>query len=178
MAEKNLESILIENRSFPPAQSFVDRAVVKPAQLTTLYAEAEADHVGFWAARALEELSWETPFTQVLDAGNAPNYAWFADGRLNVSYNCLDVHLPSLADKPAILFVGEQGERRELTYAELTAEVCAFANALLAQGISSGDRVVIYMPMVPEAVVAMQALRPHRCRAFGCVRRILCTGIA
>ena len=138
-----------------------------------MYAEAEADHVGFWAARALEELTWETPFSQVLDTSNAPNYAWFTDGRLNVSYNCLDVHLPSLGDKPAILFVGEQGDRRELTYAELTARVCAFANALLAQGITSGDRVVIYMPMVPEAVIAMQA-----CARIGAVHSVVFGGFS
>jgi len=173
MKDKNIESILVEQRSFPPSEAFASQARLKADELAALYAEAEADHVGFWARQAREALVWDKDFTQTLDDSNAPNFGWFIDGRLNVSKNCLDVHLANKADKAAIIFEGEQGDRRTLTYGELTAAVATFANALLAQGIKSGDRVVIYMPMVPEAVVAMQA-----CARIGAIHSVVFGGFS
>jgi len=173
MTEKNLESTLIEHRLFPPADSFTAAAQLQPAALSALYQEADKDYLGYWANRAREALLWDTPFTQTLDDRNAPNFRWFVNGRLNVAKNCLDVHLPERADKLAIVFEGEQGDRRTLTYAELTREVATFANALKAHGIESGDRVVIYMPMVPEAVIAMQA-----CARIGAVHSVVFGGFS
>ena len=173
MSDKNIQSILVEQRKFPPTDEFVSKACVKPDDLATLLAEAEADYEGYWAARAREELHWQRPFTQTLDDSNAPNYAWFTDGQLNVSENCLDVHIAERGDKAAIMFEGEKGDRRILTYAGLLAEVCRFANALMAQGIEAGDRVVIYMPMTPEAVIAMQA-----CARIGAVHSVVFGGFS
>ena len=104
MNEKNIESILVEQRLFPPTEEFASRAKLKEQELAALYAEAEADHEAFWAARARAELHWQQPFTTVLDQSRAPNYAWFTDGELNVSENCLDVHIAERGDKPAIIF--------------------------------------------------------------------------
>jgi acetyl-CoA synthetase len=173
MNDKNIESILNEQRLFPPPEAFTAAARIKPDDLQQLYAEAEADYEGFWAERARRAIQWDKEFTIVLDDSNAPNYAWFTDGELNVSKNCLDVHLESRADKAAIIFEGEAGDRRTLSYAELTAEVCRFANALHATGVVSGDRVVIYMPMVPEAVIAMQA-----CARIGAVHSVVFGGFS
>jgi acetyl-CoA synthetase len=173
MQDQDIESILIEERSFPPSKAFAAGARLSSADLEALYAEAEADHVAFWANRAREELLWDKDFTITLDDSKAPNFSWFTDGQLNVSRNCLDVHLADKADKAAIIFEGEQGDRRTLTYAELTAEVVLFANALKAQGIQNGDRVVIYMPMVPEAIIAMQA-----CARIGAVHSVVFGGFS
>ncbi|NND54677.1 MAG: acetate--CoA ligase [Gammaproteobacteria bacterium] len=170
---KNIESILVEQRLFEPPESFTANARLKPADLAALHAEAEADYEGYWANRAREELVWDTPFTTVLDDSNAPNYAWFTDGELNVSANCLDVHLAARGDKTAIIFEGEEGDRRTISYRELTGEVSRFANALKAQGIEAGDRIVIYMPMVPEAVIAMQA-----CARIGAVHSVVFGGFS
>ena len=173
MNEKNIESILVEHRSFPPDESFVAKARVQPADAEALYAEAEQDYLGFWANRAREELTWDQPFTNTLDESNAPNYEWFADGTLNVSKNCLDVNVAAHGDKAAIIFEGEQGDRRVISYAELLNQVCLFANALKAQGVQSGDRVIIYMPMTPEAVIAMQA-----CARIGAVHSVVFGGFS
>jgi acetyl-CoA synthetase len=173
MTEKRLESILHEQRQFPPAAGFSASARLGAKRLEALYAEAAADHEGYWAARARESLHWDRPFTEVLDATAAPNYRWFSDGALNVSANCLDVHLAERGDKTAIIFEGEGGDLRRLSYRALTAEVCRFANALKASGIEPGDRVVIYMPMVPEAVVAMQA-----CARIGAVHSVVFGGFS
>ncbi len=173
MTEKDIESILIERRRFPPAKSFTAAARLQPADLQALDAEAGQDYAAYWARRAREELVWDVPFTRTLDDSNAPNFEWFADGQLNVAKNCLDVHLPERANKAAIVFEGEQGDRRTLSYAELTRQVALFANALKALGIESGDRVVIYMPMVPEAVIAMQA-----CARIGAVHSVVFGGFS
>ncbi len=173
MSDKKIESILNENRVFPPSDAFVAAARLKPADAEALYAEAAADYEGFWARLAREEIAWATPFTEVLDASNAPNYRWFADGRLNVSYNCLDMNLAERAGKTAIIFEGEGGDQRTLTYRELTDEVARFANALKAHGVATGDRVVIYMPMVPEAVIAMQA-----CARIGAIHSVVFGGFS
>src|SRR5262245_38320476 len=144
MADKNIESVLLEQRTFPPAASFAARARIKPADLENLQRRAREDHVGVWADLPAQERSWQAPFAD----SEAPNYRWFSDGRLNASFNCLDVHLNERGQKTAVIFEGEPGDVRRLSYRELHEQVCRFANALKAQGIVRGDRVVIYMPLV------------------------------
>jgi acetyl-CoA synthetase len=173
MTEKDLESILNEQRVFPPAAAFTAAARIKPADYERLVQEAARDNVAYWARLAREELSWHKPFTQALDASKAPNYRWFTDGEINASYNCLDVHLATRGDKTAIIFESEPGHIRRLTYGELAADVRRLANGLKALGIKPGDRVVIYMPMVPEAVVAMQA-----CARIGAVHSVVFGGFS
>ena len=173
MTAKNIESILNERRRFAPTPEFVARARIREAELAALHAEAASDYEGYWAARARAELVWDRPFSTVLDSREAPNYSWFTDGELNVSRNCLDVHLAERAEKTAIIFEGEDGDRKHISYGELTTEVCRFANALKAQGIEKGDRIVIYMPMVPEAVIAMQA-----CARIGAIHSVVFGGFS
>ncbi|MCC7257815.1 MAG: acetate--CoA ligase [Gammaproteobacteria bacterium] len=173
MNDKSLESILHEPRVFNPAAAFTAAARISPADYERLAAEAARDYEGYWARLARETLDWQRPFTTVLDSSQAPNYRWFTDGRLNASVNCLDVHLAERGGKTAIVFESEPGEVRRLSYRELTAAVCRLANALQAQGIGAGDRVVIYLPMVPEAVVAMQA-----CARIGAVHSVVFGGFS
>jgi acetyl-CoA synthetase len=149
-----------EERLFPVPAPFRRNAALKPKDLARLHDKAAQDYVGFWSDLALTELEWERPFTVPLDDMDAPNYRWFVDGRMNVSHNCLDVHLAAAGDKVAIIFEGEPGDVRKLTYRELHAEVGRCANALKARGIEKGDRVVIYLPLIPEAVITMQAAFP------------------
>jgi acetyl-CoA synthetase len=173
MANKNIVSVLQEERSFAPAPEFTRQALLKPADVQKLRDRAAKDHVGFWAELAREELHWQTPFTVTLDDSEAPNYRWFSDGTLNVSYNCLDVHLDQHGDRTALIFEGEPGDVRRVSYRELHAEVCRFANALKAQGITRGDRVIIYMPLVPEVVVAM-----HACNRIGAIHSVVFGGFS
>jgi acetyl-CoA synthetase len=173
MAGKNIESVLLEERSFPPSPEFTARAGLKPADVQKLREEAAADPVGFWADLARKELQWQQPFTVALDSSEAPNYRWFADGRLNVSFNCLDVHLAERGHKTAIIFEGEGGDTRHLSYRELHAEVCRFAGALRDQGVERGDRVIIYMPLIPEAVIAM-----HACNRIGAIHSVVFGGFS
>ena len=171
---ENIQSILVEDRLFPPQPEFSARAHIgSQAALAGLYAKAEADHAGFWGALAAREIDWVTPFTVTLEDAHAPFFRWFADGTLNVSYNCLDRHLADRADRPAILFEGERGDTRTLTYRDLHTEVSRFANALHAQGVTQGDRVVIYLPMIPEAVIAMQA-----CARIGAIHSVVFGGFS
>ena len=143
-----------ETRHFAPSTDFAKNAIAQPE----LYAEAKADRLGFWAKQA-NRLHWHKPFTQVLDWSEAPFARWFHDGELNISYNCLDRHVEAgNGDRVAIHFEGEPGDTRTLTYAQLTQEVKRAANVLTNLGIKAGDRVAIYMPMIPEAIVAMQAV--------------------
>ena len=173
MANKNIVSVLQEERTFAPPPEFAARARIKAADLERLRRQAAEDHVGFWAELARRELKWHTPFTVTLDESKAPNYRWFTDGRLNVSYNCLDIHLAERGHKTAIIFEGERGDVRRLSYRELHAEVCRFANALKAQGVHHGDRVVIYMPLVPEILIAM-----HACNRIGAVHSVVFGGFS
>ncbi|MEY3337910.1 MAG: acetate--CoA ligase [Pseudomonadota bacterium] len=173
MSQNNIESVLNEVRVFPPDPRFVQRAGVGPDDLEALYQRAESDPTGYWSDLARSEISWHRPFTQALDDTAAPNYRWFADGELNVSFNCLDVHLAEHGDRTAIVFEGEPGDVRRLSYRELHVEVCRFANALKSRGIGRGDRVVIYMPLVPEAVVAMQA-----CARIGAIHSVVFGGFS
>jgi acetyl-CoA synthetase len=147
-----IEALLEESRRFPPSPEFAAQANAKPE----IYAEAERDHLAFWAAWA-RKLEWSKPFTQILE-WNEPFAKWFADGELNVSVNCLDRHVRAgLGDRVAFYWEGEPGDRRTITYAELLDEVGRFANGLRKLGIRKGDRVAIYMPMIPELPVAMLA---------------------
>jgi acetyl-CoA synthetase len=169
----DIHSILQEERLFPPPARFAGRANLKPADLERLHAHAKRDHEGFWAEQARTEISWQRPFDRTLDASRAPHYRWFDDGLLNVSFNCLDRHLARHANKTAILFEGEPGDTRRLSYAELHREVCRLANALKSRGVTKGDRVIIYMPMVPEAVIAMQA-----CARIGAIHSVVFGGFS
>ncbi|MBV8740152.1 MAG: AMP-binding protein, partial [Sinobacteraceae bacterium] len=173
MAVQNIESVLLEERSFPPSAAFTARARIKPADLQKMQRAASADLPGFWAELARQELHWHRPFSIALDDADAPNYRWFTDGQLNVSYNCLDVHLRERADKAAILFEGEGGDTRRLSYRELHAEVCRFANALRSLGVQQGDRIIIYLPLVPEAVIAM-----HACARLGAIHSVVFGGFS
>ena len=173
LAAKNIVSTLLEQRSFPPPPAFTARARLKPADLEALQRRARQDNVGFWKELAASELSWHRPFTEGLDSSDAPNYRWFSDGQLNASYNCLDVHLGERGHKTAVIFEGEPGDVRRLSYRELHAEVCRFANALKAQGIGKGDRVIIYMPLVPEILVAM-----HACNRIGAIHSVVFGGFS
>jgi acetyl-CoA synthetase len=148
-------NLLHEERRFPPTAEFQATAIAKPE----LYAAAAKDRLGFWADQARGLLHWHTPFTQTLDWSNPPFARWFADGALNVSYNCLDRHVEAgLGDRVALHFEGEPGDSRAITYAELTTEVKKAANMLIAHGVKAGDRVILYMPLIPEAVIAMLAV--------------------
>lgn len=140
--------------AYPPPQQFAEQANAKPE----LYEQAEADWLAFWAAQA-DRLSWVTPYTEVLDWSDAPFAKWFVGGKLNVAYNCVDRHVEAgHGDRIAIHWEGEpQDHRRTLTYADLQQEVCKAANALTELGLVAGDRVAIYLPLIPEAVIAMLA---------------------
>ena len=148
-----------EPKLYPPPPALVKNAYVSGmAAYEKLCAEAEADYEGYWARLAREFVSWKTPFTKVLDESKAPFYKWFEDGTLNVSYNCLDRQVEAgLGDKVAIIFEADDGKVTRVTYKELLARTCRLANALRAHGVKKGDRVVIYMSMSVEGVVAMQA---------------------
>ncbi len=173
MSRKDIKSVLLEERRFPPSSAFTARARINPADRQELDRRAAADHAGFWGDLARQELAWHKPFTVTLDESRAPNYRWFTDGQLNISYNCLDVHLAERGEKTAIIFEGEPGDTRRLSYRELHAEVCTFSNALKAQGVKAGDRVVIYMPLVPQAVIAMQA-----CARIGAIHSVVFGGFS
>jgi acetyl-CoA synthetase len=159
MNDKSLQSVMQEERSFPPQARFAATAHPNAAELALLREQAGRDSQEFWAEQARRELVWHKPFTHTLDESAAPNYRWFTDGQLNVSYNCLDHHLAASRDHLALVFEAEDGKVRKLTYGQLHAEVCRFGNALRALGVQQGDRVVIYMPLVPEAIVAMRRRR-------------------
>src|SRR6266581_5152790 len=136
--------------------------------------QAAADPAAWWAVQARERLHWDTPFSSVLDDSNPPFYTWFADGTINVSYNCLDRHvLAGRGDRVAFYWRGEEGEEREITYAQLLDDVQRLANALKARGIRKGDVVGIYLPMIPEVVVAMLA-----CARIGAPHTVVFGGFA
>ncbi|MEE4422514.1 acetate--CoA ligase [Streptomyces bugieae] len=153
MSNESLANLLKEERRFAPPAELAAHANVTAAA----YEQGAADRLGFWAEQA-RRLSWETEPTQTLDWSNPPFAKWFADGKLNVAYNCVDRHVENgLGDRVAIHFEGEPGDSRSLTYAELQREVSKAAHALTELGVRAGDRVAIYLPMIPETVVAMLA---------------------
>jgi acetyl-CoA synthetase len=148
-----LENLSTEARRFPPSEEFGAQANVA----ADAYAEADADRLAFWAKQA-ERLTWAEKWTEVLDWSDAPVAKWFVGGKLNVAYNCLDRHVEAgYGDQVAYYWEGEPGDTRTITYAQLKDEVCKAANALTELGVRAGDRVAIYMPMIPETVVAMLA---------------------
>ncbi|MET0672886.1 MAG: acetate--CoA ligase [Microbacterium pygmaeum] len=150
-----IDHLLNEDRRFAPDGAFAADAV----GTAELYEKASQDRVAFWGEQARELLHWHTPFTEVLDWTNPPFATWFGDGELNVAYNCLDRHVEAgNGDRVALLWEGEQGDERRVTYAELTDEVKRLANVLEGLGIGQGDRVAIYLPMIPEAIAAMLAV--------------------
>jgi acetyl-CoA synthetase len=169
----NITSVLKEGRTFPPAPEFAAKARVPDlASYERLCQRGKDDPEGFWAEQA-QSLHWFKKWTKVLD-WNEPFAKWFIGGRINASVNCVDRHLNGpRADKPAILFEGEPGDTRVLTYRQLHAEVCTFANALKKLGIGTGDRVTIYMPMVPEAAIAMLA-----CARIGATHSVVFGGFS
>jgi acetyl-CoA synthetase len=170
-----IESVLVENRVFPPSAATVKAARISgmPAY-EALCKEAEQDFEGFWARLARENVQWTKPFTQVLDESRAPFYQWFQDGELNASANCLDKHMGTpVENKTAIVFESDDGKVSRVTYKELLARVSQFANALKAQGIKKGDRVIVYMPMGVEGVVAMQA-----CARIGATHSVVFGGFS
>ena len=170
-----IQSVLVENRVFPPSESTVQAARVSGMQAyEALCAEADQDFEGFWARLARENVQWSKPFTQTLDESNAPFYKWFADGELNASANSLDRHIGTPTEnKTAIIFEADDGTVTKITYKELLAKVGQFANALKARGVQKGDRVLIYMPMTIEGVVAMQA-----CARIGATHSVVFGGFS
>ncbi|MDI3280549.1 MAG: AMP-binding protein, partial [Bacillota bacterium] len=151
--EKHIEGLLQEQRVFPPPPEFARQANVKDE---SVYAEAARDREGFWARQA-ERLDWFRRWDKVLE-WNPPFAKWFVGGKLNVAYNCVDRHLKTWRrNKAALIWEGENGEERVLTYRDLYREVCRFANVLKSLGVKKGDRVTIYLPMIPEAAIAMLA---------------------
>ncbi len=173
--QSGIESILVENRIFPPSATCVQRARISGMDAYhALCAEAERDLEAFWARLAREHVVWSKPFTRTLDESNAPFYQWFDDGQLNASANCLDKHMGTpVENKTAIIFEADDGSVSTITYKELLARVGQFANGLKAHGIQQGDRVLIYMPMTVEGVVAMQA-----CARIGATHSVVFGGFS
>src|SRR4051812_21998013 len=158
----------------PPADMKARAWVSGMEAYDALCAEAEADHEAFWARQARELLAWKTPFTKTLDASNPPFFKWFEDGTLNASYNCLDRQVEAgLGAKVALVFEADDGQVTRVTYAELLAKTGRMANALKARGVKKGDRVVIYMSMSVEGVVAMQA-----CARIGATHSVVFGGFS
>ena len=170
-----IESVLVENRVFPPSEAMQKGARISGMDgYNALCAEAASDFEGFWARLARENVTWTKPFTKTLDESNAPFYKWFDDGELNASANCLDKHMGTPNEnKVAVIFEADDGAVTKTTYKELLAKVSQFANALSARGIKKGDRVLIYMPMTLEGVVAMQA-----CARIGATHSVVFGGFS
>ncbi|MCC2595176.1 acetate--CoA ligase [Pusillimonas sp. MFBS29] len=170
-----IESVLIENRVFPPFENLVQGAAISGMDgYRALCEQADKNPDEFWASLARENLNWTKPFSTVLDESEAPFYRWFGDGELNVSANCLDKHLDTpTADKTALIFESDDGKVTKITYRQLHARVCEFANGIKALGHKTGERAIIYMPMSIEAVVAMQA-----CARLGIIHSVVFGGFS
>jgi len=170
-----IESVLVENRVFPPSDATIQAARISGmAAYEALCREADRDFEGFWERLARENVQWTKPFTKVLDESAAPFYKWFEDGELNASANCLDKHVGTpVENKTAIVFESDDGKVSRVTYRQLLAQVSQFANALKAQGIRKGDRVIVYMPMGVQGVVAMQA-----CARIGATHSVVFGGFS
>jgi acetyl-CoA synthetase len=173
VTDQTITSVSREHRVFRPSAEFKAQANLgSEASYKRLYAESVNTPERFWGRQARELLSWRKPFKRVLD-WKLPYAKWFQDGRINVAENCLDRHLGDWANKAAIIFEGEPGDIRTLTYRQLHQEVCRFANALEALGLRKGDRVAVYMPMVPEAAIAMLA-----CARLGVIHTVIFGGFS
>ena len=169
-----IESVLHETRLFAPDGTFASQANLSSTEAYhALCREAEEDYLGFWGKLAQEHILWHKPFTRVLDENNYPFFKWFDDGELNVSFNCLDRHLESNPDKIAIIFEADDGKVTQATYRDLHLRVCQFANGLRSLNIKKGDRLIIYLPMSIEAVVAMQA-----CARIGAIHSVVFGGFS
>jgi acetyl-CoA synthetase len=170
-----IESTLVENRVFPPdARATQGAHIASMAAYDALCKEAADDFEGFWARQARSNVVWTKPFTRTLDESNVPFYKWFDDGELNASANCLDKHMGTpVENKTAIVFEADDGTVTKITYKELLVRVSQFANALKAQGIRKGDRVIVYMPMTIEGVIAMQA-----CARIGATHSVVFGGFS
>ena len=169
-----IESILHETRIFPPSAEFAAQANVSGMEAyRELCARAEKDYTGFWGKLARDNLVWKKLPTRTLDESSAPFYKWFEDGEINVSYNCLDRHLESKPHKTALVFEADNGAVTHVTYKELYHRVCTFANGLKKLGVTKGDRVLVYMPMSIEAVVAM-----HACARIGAIHSVVFGGFS
>ena len=160
---------------YQPSADFVKNAAVSGMDgYKALCAEAEQDYEGYWGKRAKELLSWQTPFTKILDESKAPTYGWFVDGKLNASYNCLDRQIErGLGDKTAIIFEADDGQVTKVTYKELLSRVSKIANALKELGVQKGDRVIIYMPMTIDGIATMQA-----CARIGATHSVVFGGFS
>ena len=169
-----IESVLKETRSFAPSTAFREAATVSGVEgYQALCRQVDEDYTGFWAGLARELISWSKPFTQVLDDSRAPFYRWFADGELNVSYNCLDRHLATRGEQTAIIFEADDGQVEHISYRALHERVFRFANGLKSLGVGKGDLVIVYLPMVADAVVAMQA-----CARIGAIHSVVFGGFS
>lgn len=167
-------SMLKENRIFRPTDEFRRQANISGLEsYQELWEFADKDYLTYWSDLARELITWKKPFMNIFDDSEAPFYKWFSDGTLNVSYNCLDRHLPDKSEKTAIIFESDFGQVQLYTYAKLHNRVCRFANALRELGIKKGDRVIIYLPMIVEAVIAMQA-----CARIGAVHSVVFGGFS
>ncbi len=170
----DIQSVMHENRVFNPSNEFVKQANVSGMSAYKAMCDAAAkDYAGYWANLARETILWHKPFTKTLDDSNAPFYKWFEDGELNVSFNCLDKHLKTQPEKTAIVFEADDGKVTKINYRDLHARVCEFANGLKSRGIKKGDRVIVYMPMSIEAVIAMQA-----CARIGAIHSVVFGGFS
>ena len=157
--KNSINNILEEKRIFPPSKKFAENSNISTQEeLLSLKKQASDNPIQFWESFAKSELDWFEPFQTVLDNENAPFFEWFKEGKLNITYNCLDRHIKrGLGGKTALIWEGEPGDSKKYTYKELLKEVCKAANALKAIGVKKGDLVCIYMPMIPEAMFAMLA---------------------
>ncbi len=173
MADDLIESILNESRSFGPPKDFIDQANIDEEKAHNLKKQAEENHIQYWATLAKYQLEWFQPFNNILDESKAPNYEWFNDGVINASYNSLDVNVSKNPNKTAIIFETEDGKSEHITYKELLSKISQFANGLKKLGVEPMDRVVIYMPMCPEAVIAMQA-----CARIGAIHSVVFGGFS
>jgi acetyl-CoA synthetase len=174
-ATSAIESVLVENRVFMPNEAMVKSARISGMEAYhALCAKADNDYEGFWAELAHSHVVWSKPFTRTLDESQAPFYKWFDDGELNASANCLDKHMGSPTEhKTAVIFEADDGAVTKTSYRELLDRVCQFANALKAAGINQGDRVLVYMPMTLEGVIAMQA-----CARIGATHSVVFGGFS
>ena len=170
----SIQSVMHESRVFEPRAEWVAQANVKKADYDAMCAKAASNFEGFWADLALDTLAWHKPFTKALDESSAPFYKWFEDGQMNVSYNCLDRNLEQgKGDRVAIIFEADDGKVTRITYRDLHQRVCRLANGLKSLGVKKGDRVVIYMPMSIEGIVAMQA-----CARIGATHSVVFGGFS
>lgn len=173
MSKENIETVLKENRTFPPSESFKQKAHVSGMEsYEKIYKESIVNNEDFWAKIA-DELHWFKKWDKVLDSSEAPFFKWFVGGKTNLSYNCLDRHLDQHGEKTAIIFEGEKGDWRRLSYRDMHREVCLFANTLKSLGVTKGDRVAIYLPMVAELPIAVLA-----CARIGAVHTVVFGGFS